>query len=220
MEHQEQTQNIDLSKLSADQLEEALKERRSAEKAIYDKNRTEYLEQKDSTVLDLISQANEIHEKVKAFKSDLHVLFELHAEKLANYSMITKQSKGGFSLVHTSQNFKVTRTRSLKPNWDERSHKALELIKDFLEDVVKKIDPNLFEILIDFIQKNKEGDLEYSKVMMLISHKDKFEDKRWNSGLNLLVESYSNSFRGYGYVFYTKDEQQQWSPIDINFSSI
>ena len=98
--------------------------------------------------------------------------------------------------------------------------KPIELIKDFLADTVKKRDKDLYEILISFISRNANGDLEYAKVMNLMQHRDTFKDERWLSGLDLIKESFSIHFKAYSYEFKIKDKTGKWQPLNLSFTSI
>lgn len=203
-----------------EQLEQMLAKKKAAKKAKREKERKEYEKNRDESVIDMTDKAKILGTKMVEFKKLCHELMDHQSAKLKEYGSMNKNSKGGFSITHSSGELRVTRTRSTQPHWDERSQKAVELIKDFLGDTVKKRDQDLYEILISFIQKNEKGDLEYDKVMHLLSHEDKFTDKRWMEGLKLIKESYSVHVRGYGYEFKVKDDQGKWLSIPLNFSSI
>jgi hypothetical protein len=210
----------DVANMSTEELEKLLVARKKAEKIQREKERKEYEVGIDEIVKSAISDVVDLSFMLKTFKNKLHELFEVQENKLASYGKITKKSKGGFSMTHSTGEFRITRTRSTTPQWDERSTKALTLIEEFLRDTVKKKDANLFEILYSFIKKGDKGELEYAKVMHLLSHKDKYDDARWVEGLNLIQESYSIHFKGYGYDFYQKDKEGKWSKIEINFSQL
>jgi hypothetical protein len=143
-----------------------------------------------------------------------------HSEKLAGYGKIRGNSKGGFSITNSDDTMRITRRRDTEPVWDERSTKAIELIKDFLSDTIKKRDLKLYEILIGFLERNEKGDLEYNRVMDLYKHEDKFDDPRWKEGLRLIKESYSNHLKGFGYEFKIKNESGKWENLLLNFSSL
>jgi len=148
------------------------------------------------------------------------VVMEQQAEKLSAYGEMPGKSKGGFSVTHSDGEQRVTRIRKTQPFWDERSVKAQELIHDFLHDTVKKRDVKIFEILISYIQKNENGNLEYDRVMNLLNHEDKFTDPRWVEGLRLIKESYRVNLRGYGYEFKKKGTDGKWETLDLSFAGL
>ncbi|WP_107039933.1 DUF3164 family protein [Brumimicrobium mesophilum] len=215
-----QTKEKSIHEMTSKEIEVFMKKKRAAEQKAYEKEKKEYEDERDATVLDLIYKAEAVNEALKEFKNTCHETFEAHKERLDKYGGIRSNSKGGFSLTHANGNMKATRIRSTTPQWDERSEKAIELISDFLRTTVKKRDAKLFEILISFIQKNDKGELEYAKAMHLFKHRDKYDDPRWVKGLDLINESFSIAFRSYGYTFSVKDKEGKWENIDINFTSL
>lgn len=150
----------------------------------------------------------------------VHQLMEDQFNALTEYGEIRGNSKGGFSITSSDGTMRVTRTRDTEPYWDERSTKAVAMLKEFLEDTAKKRDKDLFEILMGFMAKNDKGDLEYSRVFHLLKHRHTFSDPRWTEGLNLLEESFQTNLRGYGYEIKVKDEQGKWQSISLNFTSL
>lgn len=211
---------VDLSTLSAEELEQALAKKKSEDAAKKASEKKQYEQERDNLVANLIGFAKKQAQSLSEFKELCHDSFDTMKERLDNYGALRANSKGGFALVSSCGNFKAVRTRATQPHWDERSQKAVELIVDFLETTIKKRDKKLFSILFSFIKKNEKGELEYSRVMNLLQHRDKYNDPRWVEGLNLIQESYSSNLKGYQYEFYTKDEEEKWSRINLQFSSI
>ncbi len=202
------------------ELEQMLAKKKAATKAKREKEKEAYEKKRDAAVLDMLDKAQILGKKMVEFKQLCHELMNEQSIKLKEYGTMSKNSKGGFSITHSGGELRVTRTRATQPHWDERSDKAVALIQDFLADTVKKRDKDLYEILISFITKGENGKLEYDKVMHLLSHEDKFDDKRWIEGLKLIKESYSVHVRGYGYEFKVKDEKGKYQSIPLNFSGI
>ncbi|RWX00948.1 DUF3164 family protein [Flavobacterium cerinum] len=179
-----------------------------------------YEKDRDDVVYSIVNTAQALAKELLEFKTNCHIKMDTQAVKLSQYGKIRSNSKGGFNLTHSDGEMRVTRRRDTEPAWDERSLKAIELIKDFLGDTIKKRDIKIYEILIGFLERNDKGDLEYGRVMDLYQHEDKFDDERWKEGLRLIKESYSNHMKGYGYEFKIKGSDGKWQSILLNFSSI
>lgn len=210
----------DASEMTLKELEQLVKTRKASEKKKLEKEKAAYEKERDTKVFDLVNTARIMSKELEEFKTMCHISMDQQAVKLAEYGMIRSNSKGGFTVKNTDDTLRVTRRRDTEPTWDERSVKAQELIKDFLGDTIKKRDIKLYEILLGFIERNANGDLEYSRVMDLYKHEDKFDDPRWKEGLRLIKESFSNHLKGYGYEFKVKDEHGKWQNILLNFSSL
>jgi hypothetical protein len=209
-----------VEEMSTQELEAYLEKKKKKEQKARENERQNYELGRDSVVENMVARAREISEILKSFKTELNIVFEEHSEKLQKYGAIRSNSKGGFKLEHSNKEMKAVRTRSTKPDWDERSGKALTLLADFMQDTIKKKDVKLYEILKTFIQRNDKGELEYSKVMSLLAHRDKYSDPRWVEGLKLIEESYSITLRGYGFDFFEKDSLGKWERVELNFPAI
>lgn len=211
---------VDIANLSTEALEAALKARKAKEQKAQEAAKKAYEKSKSSKAIAIVTQAQALFKKLEGFKNYCHQEMDKQGAALAEYGEIRTTSKGGFSITSEDGQMQVTRRRDTEPTWDERATKAVELIKEFLSDTIKKRDIQLYEILIGFLERNAAGDLEYSRVMDLFRHEDKFNDPRWKEGLRLIKESYSSHLKGYGYVFKVKNSQGKWDNIVLNFSSI
>lgn len=186
-----------------------------------EQEKNQYISNRDVNISGLISKAKEINNQMANFKFETAQLMQLQEEALNGYGLLRSNSKGGFSISNASGTMKIKRRRDTEPSWDERGQKGIDMLKDFLSDTVKKRDQSLYEILIGFLEKNKQGDLEYSRVMELLKHEEKYTDQRWVEGLKLLKESYSNLMKGYGFQFYHKPKDgDKWEAINLSFASI
>lgn len=209
-----------ITDLSTEELEALLAERKKSQKAQAEAARKAYEKAKDNTIDSLFDEAEELALVTARFKQKCHAIMDQQKMKLDEYGGIRSNSKGGFSIVHSECEKQITRRRDTDPIWDERAAKAVDLIKAFLSDTVKKRDAKLHDILMGFIERNAQGDLEYAKVMELLRHEDKFADDRWVSGLQLIKESYSLGFKAFGYEFKKKDASGKWKGLSLNFSSL
>lgn len=211
---------VDLGDVPVEQLRKALAKADAKAKKTQERKRKKYEEQRNEKVCELAWEAFLLHEKLKIFKQKVHDTMEDQSVKLAEYGEIRSNSKGGFQLKSDQNDYRIRRTRDTQPTWDERSNKAVELIKEFLQDAVKKRAEKEFNLIMSFLEKNQAGDLEYQKVMMLLSNQDNYDDPRWKEGLRLLRESYKVVLKGFGYYFDSKNADDKWEAVSLNFSSI
>lgn len=205
---------------SVEQLEQMLADKKKKEEQRQQREQAQYLAKKDKTIDTLFEAAKDLHLAMVRFKKLTTVEMETQALETANYGKIPSSSKGGFTITHSDNERRITRRRDTDPDWDERGTKGVELVREFLFDFVKKRDVDLFDILLSFIERNQKGELEYSKVMSLFQHENKFNDPRWKEGLRLVKESYSLVLKGFGYDFKEKNTQGKWVRLELNFSAI
>jgi hypothetical protein len=212
--------NTQLEQLSTAEIEKMLADRRKSESAKAEKEKKVYEQGRDEMVLKVITTAKVLFKELGEFKQFCHIEMDKQAVKLSEYGKLRSNSKGGFSVTDSDDTMRITRRRDTEPVWDERSTKAIELIKEFLGDAIKKRDVKMYEILMSFLERNANGDLEYNRVMDLYKHEDKFDDPRWKEGLKLIKESFSNHLKGYGYEFKVKGDDGKWQNLYLNFSSL
>lgn len=208
-----------------EELEEMLANTKKKNAKKQERERKAYVTKRDSATSELIQSAIALQEQLRQFKAQCHATMDEQREELEKYGKIRSNSKGGFSLVDSDGLLKVKRRRDTEPRWDERAEKGVELLKDFLATTVKKRDEKQYIILMGFLEKNAKGDLEYARVMSLLSHEELFDDTRWTEGLRLLKEGHHNYLKAYGYEFKTKvvtedNPDGKWQNILLNFASL
>ncbi|MDN3673106.1 DUF3164 family protein [Flavobacterium branchiarum] len=211
---------IEKKEYTTAELEQMLATSKKNERAKEEKEKVAYEKDRDEMVFKVITTAKALFKELGEFKTFCHIEMDKQAVKLSEYGKLRSNSKGGFSVTDTEDTMRVTRRRDTEPVWDERSGKAVELIKDFLGDAIKKRDVKMYEILMSFLERNAQGELEYNRVMDLYKHEDKFDDPRWKEGLKLIKESFSNHLKGYGYEFKMKNADGKWHNLYLNFSSL
>lgn len=213
-------ETIDITKLSTKELEAYLAKRKQNEASRLEKEKKQYETDRDETVFKMINTAQALCSELGEFKMFCHIEMDNQAKKLEGYGKIRKNSKGGFGITNSDDTMRVIRRLDTEPVWDERASKGTALIKDFLGDTIKKRDVSLYEILMGFLERNEKGDLEYARVMDLYKHEAKYQDERWQEGLRLIKESFSNHLKGFGYEFKVKGTDGKWKSLLLNFSSL
>lgn len=211
---------IDITTLSAKELMDLATKKAKQENAKLEKEKAAYEANRDEKVFEIINTAQTLARELGEFKLFCHLTMDEQQHKLDEYGKINKKSKGGFSVTNSDDTLRVTRRRDTEPVWDERASKGTQLIKDFLGDTIKKRDVSLYEILMGFLERNEKGDLEFARVMDLYKHESKYQDERWQEGLRLIKESFSNHLKGFGYEFKIKGEDGKWQNLLLNFSSL
>ena len=215
---------VNLKSLSESEREELMNQLAKEEKAKRlerSKKRKTYEKNREKRIQKAIKGVSRIEQLICDFKEEIGTMMaEQHAE-LDEFGMIPLKSKGGFSIISNDGNFKITRSRDTDPKWDETAIKGASLIKEFLvKQGEHQGDPSIHNLLMSLLQKNEQGDLEFSKVMLFLQHEDSFQDPMWVEGLRLLKEGYRVEFKKFGYQFFKKDPEGKFKAISINFSNL
>jgi hypothetical protein len=209
-----------LKNVDPELLEKALKDSKEKRKRQQEKAKKGYEAQRDKAIMKVIALALEAEKALQALGRGFHETMEDQYQKRNEYAGANARSFGGFTITHGSEPFRIRRKYQSKPQWDERAEMGEQLLKEFLADAVKKRDQNLYEILISFLEKNQDGHYEYSRIMNLYQHADKFTDERWVKALRLFKESFNNTFTRFYFEAERQDATGKWVKIETNFSNI
>lgn len=206
------TQN--LKELTTAELEAELNKRHQNEATEREKKRNEYESLKDNVINDLAPYAKQLSDNLAKFKekafSDLGSLYDL----LKDYSKRHQDGKGNFKIEN--EEYRIQFKRQGKGTFDERSHQAEKHIVDFLSSKYEG-DQDTKDLIMSLLER-KNGALDILLVQKLYSMEDRFDDDNWREGIKLLKESYSFNLSKDYVSFFSKNENNEWQSINLNFS--
>lgn len=127
-----------VDQMSTEELQAYLAQRKQDENERKRNERKDYEKDKEFKTSRMIRRAITLNKVMMNFYNDCTVTLDELREKLNAYGEIKSNSKGGFHLKTKDGNGKIVYKYSTLCDWDERSVKAEDLLKDFLSDVVKK----------------------------------------------------------------------------------
>ena len=209
-----------LENLSSADLEKLLAEKKKQEKEQRQKLKLEYEAKRDAMVSKMVALAIEQHKKLKEFKEQAMAQVEEFRELTKTYGDIKSNSKGGFGLRTKDQKYMMVLDRNTKPEYDERAGMAEQLLKEFLEDKVKKHDLKVYRTISALMERNKKGDYTPARIASLLKIKDNYDDHRWTKAMELFEESFQNRTVSMSLSFYMKDETGKDQLISLSFPSL
>ncbi|MFH1121768.1 MAG: DUF3164 family protein [Bacteroidota bacterium] len=211
---------IDLSQVPLEQLEAYLAEKKKEDRLNKLNEKKRYESARDTLTSQLVARGAVLNAQMSDFKQYAIDALEEFREMANEYGEIRKNSKGGFSLRHSVTGEMVSLDRNSIPEYDERASMAEELLKEFLEDKVKKKDLQHYRVINALMARNKQGDLIPSRIASLLSIKDNYDDPRWIKAIQLYEESFRIREISYSVSFYRKDSMQKDQAIVLTFASI
>lgn len=214
------TENKAASEMSVAELEALLAQKKETETEEQKKKRAEYEAQRNRNVNVLSKNAIEVSELIVGFHKDAHDLLASMKHKLEEYGGIRANSKGGFTLYSDDKKFKIVYQYKSVSGYDERADKAEALLKDFLNDIIKKKDKGMHEIIMSLLERNGQGQLEYSRVQSLYKYENNYTDARWKEAIKLFKESFMVKGSKMNIYFHLLNEAGTYDPIPLNFSSL
>lgn len=216
----ETNQEKTVDQMTTEELEAYLNERKKNTVNEQNRKRKEYEKYVETNTSQLVRKALKLNSILTTFFENSTKTLDEMRERLNEYGAIRANSKGGFHLKTDDGKFKIVYRYSTSCDWDERAEKAEELLKDFLFDVLKKRDKEMFEVILGLIEKNKEGKLELSRIQTLYAKESLFSDPRWVEAIRLFKESYRPVDSKMRLEFYKRSEMsKKWEPIPLNLSS-
>lgn len=210
-----------LKQLTDEELDALLEKRRQEKKEAERLARQSYEELRDALVREFVHKAIKLNRDMVALKNEVITRIEEFRQAAQQYGDIRSNSKGGFGLRTSDGNFLLSYERNTKSYYDERAQLAEELLKEFLEDKVKKRDLKAYRTIISLLTRNKKtGDFNPVSINSLMTIQDNYDDERWHRAMKLFRESYQNTLISMSVSFYRKDDQNKDQLIPLTFASL
>ena len=211
-----ETQKLDLSQMSDAEFEAEMNRRNLAKVEQQEKQRNDYENLRKEVATELCCGAIGLSELLKVFKqkafSDMQTVYEM----LKEYSSRHADDKGNFKIEHGI--YRVHYKRQGKGNFDERSNQAEKHIIDFVNSKFEN-DVDTKDLVMSLLER-KKGELDVNLVQKLYAMENRFQDENWKRGIELLKESYSYNHSKDYIKFETRNDNNEWESINLQFSSL
>lgn len=208
-------QQIDVSKLTKEQLRQALAELDKKDQA----DREAYQQLKHDTVNKMCAEAVLLSSSLFTFHEAAMKELTGFREIMNQYGDLPANSKGGFSISNEDDTFRCRLKFQNLGDFDEKAEIAESHIRSFFERTLMKTDKNSYELVMKLLER-KKGKLEYSRVMEILSFEDRYDDEGWKKACQLLKESFHHTGTKNYLEFEQKDENGVWKKINLNLSSL
>lgn len=213
---------IDLSKLTPQQLKEALKEVNKRDRENREAKKAQYEKERDELIYSLIEDAIAISKYMQGLKIKSMSSLQAFRDKMLEYGQLRKgeANKGTFEIK--TDRYKIQFTNHEIKGFDERATLAEAKLKLFLANTVKKRDLQLHDLILSLISRNhKSGDFDIALINRLYQMEDRFDDANWKEAIKLFKESFvANKTAQYVRFFVRKGEEDQWEAINLDFAKI
>lgn len=206
--------------MSLEELEQALAEKKKEAALVKQQRRLEYEKSRDELVTELVARARVLNTQMKDYKAYCLKAMQDFKLKALEYGDIRANSKGGFSLRNSETGELASLDRNMINEYDERAAIAEDLIKEFLEDKIRKKDMQTYRTIRALVDRNKKGDFKPGQVASMLKIKDNYDDPRWIKAMELFEESYNTREISYSVSFYRKDTMGKDQSIILSFTGI
>jgi hypothetical protein len=215
---QETTPTIDLSQLSAEQLEAALLEKKAAKKTAQEKVEKAFKKEKDDFLLASVMKFIALSHELEGLKNFTITT----ANKLYNdmFEIQGKEPKAVNTFSLKNEKFKVTVDRQERFEFTEEATVHIQSIKDILREKFQDRNKGFYNFLESILMRNSKGDLDPK----LLAKGRKQVNDLGDAALINEFEKLSNCQRVVGSALYCRaykvDEKGKWQDINVQFSSL
>ncbi|MFA5628151.1 MAG: DUF3164 family protein [Thiohalomonadaceae bacterium] len=170
-------------------------------------------------VTDIITKANKVSTVIRAFKD--YVVSETNAfveEMMKEGGIEPDKFRGNVTLYNFEKSSKIEVNNHDFISFSEKIGVARELIDECLNEWTKGTKKELRLIVSKAFKTDKRGLLDTKRILDLLSYE--IEDPRWQKAMEVIKESISINKRKQYYSFRTKNEQDEWTRIILDFAGI
>lgn len=213
---------IDLSSLSAEQLEAALKQKKAQE-------RSQSLIRRDAYESIRFETVKKIEDKTRAVTEEVKGLYQFVSEEtLAFYDVMKEygalRKEGQLSFTLQADNFKVeVKTYKIK-KFDERADiaaaKLIDFLKNWISNSEKGTSDPMYQLAMTLIERNQNGDLDYKSVSKLYDLEVNFGSDEYSAIMQLFKESNVTEGSATNFYFYEKTELGVWRKLEPSFNRL
>jgi len=212
---------IDLTKISSEELEELLKQKKELE-------RRESLTKREAYEAIRSELVHKVHQKVRAVTEEVKGLFDFVVDETSSFYEIMKeygQLRNGdkqMSYMISSSDFRIEVKTNKVKKFDERADIAASRLIEFLQSYIKQSekgsDDPMYQLAMTLLERNKYGDLDYKSISKLYELEQKFNNDEYSEIMNLFRESNIVEGTATNFYFYEKTALGVWMKVEPSFN--
>lgn len=213
-------ETIDLSKLSAAELEAALQRKREEERNTALQRREAYEGIRAELLTRMSARVEAVAFDAKSFADECTNESAAFREVLAEYGQL--RNPGQLSFTIRDDKFKWEVKSNKVKRFDERADVAAARLIEFLQAWIKNqqdgIDNPMYQLAMTLLERNKYGDLDYKSISKLYDLETKFNNPEYTDIMNLFRESNIVEGTAINHYFYKRDDLGVWRKLEPSFN--
>ncbi len=213
---------LDISKVSSNELEELLRQKKAQE-------RNQRIQKREAYEAIRADVVRKIENKVRAVNADVSAFFDYvvkettaFREVMAEYGQLRNANQLSFPLKE--DNFKVEVKTNKVKKFDERADVAAARLIEFLQEYIKNSDKGsddvMYQLAMTLLERNRYGDLDYKSVSKLYDYEDRFGSDEYSAIMQLFKESNVIEGTATNFYFYERTELGVWRKIEVSFNRL
>lgn len=212
----------DLKNVSADELEELLKQKRQEEsraklerRDAYEGLRSDMIGRVKDRVLEASGYVRELFDFVKDETSAFY-------DVMKEYGRLRVDGQQSYTLKDEA--FKIEVKTNRVKTFDERADVAASRLVDFLlrwiESAPGGADNPMYQLCMTLLERNKFGNFDYKSISKLYDMEERFNDEEYSEIMGLFKESNVIEGTATNYYFSQRDDKGVWRRVEINFNRL
>ncbi len=212
---------IDLSKLSSEELEVLLKKKKDEERKNALTKRAAY----EGIRAEL---SHKVEQKVRAVVEEVKGLFDFVVDETSAFYEVMKEYghlRNGdkqMSFLIPGTNFRIEVKTNKVKRFDERADVAAARLIEFLQAYIKSSekgsDDPMYQLAMTLLERNRYGDLDYKSISKLYELEGKFNNDEYTSIMELFRESNIVEGTATNFYFWEKTALGVWRKIEPSFN--
>lgn len=211
---------IDLSKLSTEELETLLQERKEKERNTALERREAYEGIRAELLQRMSVQVDAVCFDAKAFAELCTNESTAFRDILSDYGQL--RNPGQMSFTIRDNKFKWEVKSSKVKRFDERADVAASRLIEFLQAWIQKqkdgVDNPMYQLAMTLLERNKYGDLDYKSISKLYDLESRFNDSEYSEIMNLFKESHLVEGTAINHYFFKRDDLGVWRKLEPSFN--
>ncbi len=208
-------QQIDLSSLSAEELQNELKKRQDKQENDRKAYKQMVNEQLPKIMIDIQKSSSLLSAtKLKVFES-LKTLLDF---KMDVYDVRATQQSHTFSDAHGNSIVYGFRTVD---KWDDTVNEGISKVNNFIGSLAKDDDTaRLVGMINNLLKKDSKGNLKANRVLELIQLADDFDNADFTDGVNIIRKAYKPEKSAYFIEAYYLNAQGKKKTVPLSISAV
>jgi hypothetical protein len=216
-------EKVDLSKVSVEQLEELIEQKKEEKRLAalvrreaYEGLRNELLDKIEHEVRGLGKRIDVFHGMVVRESGAFHSIMNEYGQLRNGDAQMNYKIRNGRFMIEV-------RTNKVK-KFDERADVAAKRLIDFLQKWIKSSEKGtedaMYQLTMTLLERNRYGDLDYKSISKLYDFEDRFGDDEYSEIMRLFKESTIVEGTATNFYFYEKTELGVWKKIEVSFNRL
>lgn len=217
---QTETQTLDISQLSKEQIKAELERREAAEKQQRDKERNEYNEDNENFIVHTVNKARHLNKELQEFKE--FTIREANKLYLRMYQLEGKEPREvkTFSRVSDYDQFKVTVDAQERFVFTDEAEVHVNTIQEILKNKFQDRNKGFYKFFEGVMMRNSKNEFDPKLLYKAKAHARHLGEESIINELDKLGDCLRVIGTSLYCRFYMRDDKGKWKDITLQFSAL